>query len=244
MTTLQKLRVVILLIVATGGMYSEVQKAMRAVLLDGGYADIYLLRFIKPFDETYFIELASKYSGIVFVEDGVIIGGMGEYLAGLLAEKGMKNTKVLDFADKFYNHGSREEVLEMADLMLYAQTLGLNTWWVGGTYNRKGAQEKSEGAKPVGIIAVGYGQTQGVPHKTKTAEQVSSYDGETPQWFKDGIEAALLAPTALAKQAFTVRGKGNKVSISCDNGIFTGVDTGLVKYHFELGAGKDNFQWE
>ncbi len=61
-----------------------------------------------------------------------------------------------------------------ADLMLYAQTLGLNTWWVGGTYNRKGAQEKIEDAKPVGIIAVGYGQTQGVPHKTKTAEQVSS----------------------------------------------------------------------
>ena len=130
-----------------------------------------------------------------------------------------------------------------ADLMLYAQTLGLNTWWVGGTYNRKGAQEKSEGAKPVGIIAVGYGQTQGVPHKTKTAEQVSSYDGEAPKWFKDGIEAALLAPTALAKQAFTISGIENKVSISCDNGIFTGVDTGLVKYHFELGAGKDNFEW-
>ena len=112
-----------------------------------------------------------------------------------------------------------------ADLMLYAQTLGLNTWWVGGTYNRKGAQEKSEGAKPVGIIAVGYGQTQGVPHKTKAAEQVSSYDGEAPQWF-------------------TISGTENKVSISCDNSIFTGVDTGLVKYHFELGAGKDNFQWE
>ena len=58
------------------------------------------------------------------------------------------------------------------------------------------------------------------------------------------MKAALLAPTALAKQAFTIRGKGNKVSISCDNGIFTGVDTGLVKYHFELGAGKDNFEWE
>ena len=105
-----------ILIVATGGMYSEVQKAVRAVLLDGGYADIYLLRFIKPFDETYFIELASKYSGVVFVEDGVIIGGMGEYLAGLLAEKGQTNTRVLGFEDKFYNHGSREEVLEMAGL--------------------------------------------------------------------------------------------------------------------------------
>ena len=28
----------------------------------------------------------------------------------------MKNTKVLGFGDKFYNHGSREEVLEMAGL--------------------------------------------------------------------------------------------------------------------------------
>lgn len=41
-----------------------------------------------------------------------------------------------------------------------------------------------------------------------------------------------------------ISGKESKVSISCDNGIFTGVDTGLVKYHFELGAGKDNFAWE
>ena len=23
-----------------------------------------------------------------------------------------------------------------ADIMLYAQTLGLNTWWIGGTYNK------------------------------------------------------------------------------------------------------------
>ena len=104
------------LIVATGGMYSEVQKAVRSVLLDGGYADVYLLRFIKPFDETYFLELARKYTGVVFVEDGVIIGGMDEYLAGLLAENGMRNTRVLGFEDKFYNHGSREEVLEMAGL--------------------------------------------------------------------------------------------------------------------------------
>lgn len=157
----------------------------------------------------------------------------------LILAKGVNNFFIMagpDGADKLCGYCG-------ADLMLYAQTLGLNTWWVGGTYNRKGAQEKIEGAKPVGIIAVGYGQTQGAPHKTKTAEQVSSYDGEAPQWFKNGIEVALLAPTALAKQAFTIKGKGNKVSISCDNGIFTGVDTGLVKYHFELGAGKDCFEW-
>ena len=130
-----------------------------------------------------------------------------------------------------------------ADLMLYAQTLGLNTWWVGGTYNRKGAAEKSGGATPVGIIAVGYGQTQGVPHKTKTADAVSSYAGDVPDWFKEGVDAALLAPTALAKQAFIMKGEGSTVHIDCDNGIFSGVDTGLVKYHFELGAGKENFEW-
>lgn len=130
-----------------------------------------------------------------------------------------------------------------ADLMLYAQTLGLNTWWVGGTYNRKGAAEKSEGAIPVGVIAVGYGQTQGVPHKTKTADAVSSYEGDVPEWFRNGVNAALLAPTALAKQSFFIKGSDNKAELTCDNGIFTDVDKGLVKYHFELGAGKENFEW-
>lgn len=130
-----------------------------------------------------------------------------------------------------------------AELMLYAQTLGLNTWWVGGTFNRKLMTEMSSGNKVVGVIAVGYGQNQGVPHKTKTAEQVGRYDGDMPEWFRQGIDGALLAPTALAKQAFVITGAGKKVSIKCDNGIFTGVDTGLVKYHFELGAGKDNFEW-
>lgn len=130
-----------------------------------------------------------------------------------------------------------------AELMLYAQTLGLNTWWVGGTFNRKLMAEMSSGNRVVGVIAVGYGQNQGVPHKSKAAEQVSRYDGDAPEWFRQGIDGALLAPTALAKQAFVITGSGEKVSIKCDNGIFTGVDTGLVKYHFELGAGKTNFEW-
>ncbi len=130
-----------------------------------------------------------------------------------------------------------------ADLMLYAQTLGLNTWWVGGTYNRKGAAEKSEGAIPVGVIAVGYGQTQGVPHKTKTADAVCSYEGDVHEWFRNGVTAALLAPTALAKQSFFIKGSDNKAELTCDNGIFTDVDKGLVKYHFELGAGIENFEW-
>ena len=105
-----------ILVVATGGMYSEAQKAVRAVLLENGYADLYLLRFIKPFDESYFLDLAKNYYGIVFVEDGVITGGIGQYLAGLLAENGFTNTKVLGFDDKYYSHGTRDDVLKAADL--------------------------------------------------------------------------------------------------------------------------------
>ena len=131
-----------------------------------------------------------------------------------------------------------------ADIMLYAQTIGLNTWWVGGTYNR-GVSKYVDNKKVTGIIAIGYGQTQGVPHKSKTVEEVSKYKNTIiPSWFIAGVDAALLAPTALNKQDFMIIGNGNKVSIECDNGIFTGSNVGLIKYHFELGAGKENFEWE
>lgn len=132
------------------------------------------------------------------------------------------------------------------DVMLYAQTLGLNTWWVGGTYSKKGVRKTaglSEGQYLAGIIAVGYGATQGVPHKSKRAEDISAYRGDVPEWFARGVEAVLLAPTALNKQAFRVTGEGDTVNMTCDNGIFSGVDLGIGKYHFEAGAGRENFRW-
>lgn len=104
------------LVVLTGGMYPEAQKAVRSVLLEDGYADMYILRFIKPFDESYFIELAKKYYGVVLVEDGVKIGGICEYLKSILAENGILNTKLLGFDDKFFSHGTRDEILEAAGL--------------------------------------------------------------------------------------------------------------------------------
>lgn len=132
------------------------------------------------------------------------------------------------------------------DVMLYAQTLGLNTWWVGGTYSKKGVRKTaglSEGQCLAGIIAVGYGATQGVPHKSKRSEDISAYCGDAPEWFTRGVEAVLLAPTALNKQAFRITGEGDAVNMTCDNGIFSGVDLGIGRYHFEVGAGRENFRW-
>jgi len=131
-----------------------------------------------------------------------------------------------------------------ADIMLYAQELGLNSWWVGGTFSRDVVSKLVDGRHATGVVALGYGATQGKPHKSKLPEEVSEYvGGQAPAWFTEGVEAALLAPTALAKQPFHIRGEGNRVSIAHEGGTFAGADTGLVKYHFEVGAGAENFEW-
>lgn len=158
----------------------------------------------------------------------------------LLRTKGVSNYFILagnnsdDLAEKL-GYAS-------ADLMLYAQTLGLNTWYVGGTYNRNVLKYVPD-KKVIGIVALGYGRNNGVPHKSKTIKDVAKYDGEAPEWFQKGVEASLLAPTALNKQDYRIVGKGDKVRILIDNGAFTGANKGLIKYHFELGAGKENFDW-
>ena len=94
-----------------------------------------------------------------------------------------------------------------------------------------------------GVSAIGYGQNQGVAHKSKKASEISRYEGEAPQWFCDGVEALLCAPTALNKQPYMVKGIGNQVKITAGEGHFSGIDLGIGKYHFELGAGRENFQW-
>lgn len=94
------------------------------------------------------------------------------------------------------------------------------------------------------VIALGYGETQGIPHKSKPASSVMQTEGTIPTWFENGIEAALLAPTAINQQKFLFTLKGNRVSAKAKMGAHTDIDLGIVKYHFEIGAGKNNFKWE
>lgn len=131
-----------------------------------------------------------------------------------------------------------------ADLMLYAQTLGLNTWWIGGTFNHRDAAAHAGGRKTIGIVTVGHGATQGKPHRSKKASEVAEYrGGAEPEWFSHGVEAALLAPTALNRQAFHLVGDGDRVALTYDSGALADADLGIVRYHFELGAGRENFAW-
>ncbi len=164
-------------------------------------------------------------------------------IAKIFASKGVNNYIVLAGRDT----PELDENLGYcgADIILYAQTLGLNTWWIGGMYNVKavGKLFNDSNIRINGIIAVGYGRNNGTPHKSKTAAEISSYDGTPPEWFSNGVDALLCAPTALNRQAFTVRGNGRRVSMEYHGGHFAKTDLGIGKYHFETGAGKDNFEW-
>lgn len=129
-------------------------------------------------------------------------------------------------------------------LALKAQQLGLNTCWVAMTYKKiKTAFVINTGEKLCVILALGYGETQGVPHKSKAIAEVAKADGKMPAWFQKGVEAALLAPTAMNQQKFLFTRNGNKVSVQSGVGFYAKVDLGIVKYHFEVGAGKDQFEW-
>ena len=136
-------------------------------------------------------------------------------------------------------------------LVLLAQTLGLNTCWVGLSYSKvPGTYVLEEGEKIACYIALGYGETQGIGHKIKTVEQVSNASDATPSWFRKGVEAALLAPTAVNQQKFSFEYVGmsnNRHQVRAKKGFsmigYTQMDLGIAKYHFEVGAGKVNFEW-
>ena len=131
------------------------------------------------------------------------------------------------------------------ELVLLAQTLGLNTCWVALTFEKnKVPVTLSEGEKIYDVIALGYGKTQGVPHKSKPLDKLYRAKGDLPDWFMRGMEAAALAPTAINQQRFIISFEDGKVKAKALLGPCSKTDLGIVKYHFELGTGIDNIIWE
>jgi len=134
------------------------------------------------------------------------------------------------------------------ELVLLAQTLGLNTCWVGLTYKKiPGTFTLRDGDALHCVISLGYGANQGVQHPQKrSAEDFYESENLPPEWFLKGMEAALLAPTATNQQKFKfILHPDNVVEAKTVSAIssYLYVDLGIVKYHFEVGAGKENFSW-
>ncbi len=156
--------------------------------------------------------------------------GVKNYIA-LIGKKGPKLEETCGY------YGER--------LVLLAQQLGLNSCWVAMTYSKiKGAYEVKVGEKLCCVISIGYGVNQGVSHKVKKVEELCQVNGQMPQWFREGVEAAQLAPTAMNQQKFYFLLKEDQVAAKTKAGFYTKVDLGIAKYHFEIGAGVGNdWKW-
>ena len=191
------------------------EKEIRQCNREGGLHFQLVLNEPKAFDG--FIAHYGKFSGV------------RNYIA-LIGPKGP------DLEEKCGYWGER--------LVLLAQQLGLNTCWVALTYSKvRTAFTILEGEKLCVVIALGYGKTQGTSHRSKPASAVTKADGPVPDWFQRGVEAALLAPTAMNQQKFTLTLEGDKASVRAGMGVYTKMDLGIVRYHFELAAGREHCAW-
>lgn len=134
-------------------------------------------------------------------------------------------------------------------IVLLAQTLGLNSCWVGLTFSKQpdhytiGPDEQLHG-----VIALGYGATQGVQHPVKPIEKFyKAPSANIPEWFRRGVEAAVLAPTAMNMQKFEFEllpdGRVAAHTRFTLMSTYLKIDLGIVKCHFELGAGRENVRW-
>jgi nitroreductase len=133
-------------------------------------------------------------------------------------------------------------------IVLLAQTLGLNSCWVGLSVGKQPDRYViAAGEKLHCVVALGYGVNQGVQHPMRSAESHMNVHGPMPEWFKQGMEAAMLAPTAVHQQRFefelvddhTVAARTRFSMVG-----WTKLDLGIVKYNFEVAAGKENFNWK
>ena len=173
-----------------------------------------------------------------------LITDESEAFSGFMAHygkfSGVKNyialigRKAPDLDEKLGYYGER--------IAIKAQQLGLNTCWVAMTFSKKKSRcIVNKGEKLVCVLSLGYGETQGIPHKSKPIEQLCAVDGKMPDWFKKGMESAMLAPTAMNQQKFLFSLNGEKVTVKSTGGFYSKVDLGIVQYHFEIGSGRKIF---
>lgn len=136
-----------------------------------------------------------------------------------------KKTEDFDFLCGYYGE----------KIVLYAQYLGLNTCWAALTFNKRNVKQLiKDGDNLCMVIALGYGETQGTSHRGKTWQQVVEHVDNPPGWFRDGVEAALKAPTAVNQQKFVFTLMDGEPSARVKGiGSYTKVDLGIVCWHFE-----------
>lgn len=135
-------------------------------------------------------------------------------------------------------------------IILAATAMGLGTCWVGGTYDRSDCLCRlTKGERLVCVAAVGHSASTASPHaphrSTKSIAELSAGLEEAPTWFSDALTAVQLAPSAMNRQGvrFELLPNGTVRGVVTDNEVFSMVDLGIAKLHFELGANGGDWDW-
>lgn len=134
------------------------------------------------------------------------------------------------------------------DIVLLATRLGLGTCWVGATFERSVCRCVVEADERLYcVIAVGYEAKRktlaariasaAMNRKGKRLEDLCRTDRDMPDWFRNGVEAARKAPSAVNRQPVTFILDGNMVRVEVQDGPYADIELGIAKKHFELGAG-------
>jgi hypothetical protein len=177
---------------------------------------------------------------LVLDEPKAFTGGMVKYgrFVGVRNYLAMIAPKGADEAVGYYGE----------HLVLLAQTLGLNSCWVGMSVGKQPDRYAiADGEKLHCVIALGYGANQGVQHSMRPLEKFIKASMPLPDWFHRGMEAAILAPTAVHQQKFEFELVNDHTVAAHTRFSMVGwakLDLGIVKYNFEVAAGSENFTWK
>lgn len=103
-------------VIATGLMVAEAVKAVDALKAQGVHARLINMHTIKPLDEALVLKAATETGRIVTVEEHSVIGGLGEAVASVLAEKCPTPVTKIGVNDEFGHSGPAKDLLKQFGL--------------------------------------------------------------------------------------------------------------------------------
>ncbi len=87
------------------------------------------MRWAKPLDETLIIAMAERHKYLVTVEENATAGGAGAGVLEFLSREGVQiPTLVIGLPDVFYQHGTRNQLLDAAGLSTQGIASQINHW--------------------------------------------------------------------------------------------------------------------
>ena len=140
-------------------------------------------------------------------------------------------------------------------IILEATAMGLSTCWVGTSYDKKAAATLCSANDALDcVIAIGYSDKKhslkermmeyGMHRQNKAKKTLTEAEDPVPEWFKQGMDAVYLAPTARNLRPFVFKYKDGQVTAFITNPTETAmIDLGIAKLHFELGAGGGSWEY-